>query len=72
MQVFYDFRRFGLDDLAFRNLAEEYQGGDNRSWRKVDVKTPTPAMDRSQNLSQSAERPSEYFNGPDVIPQVHA
>jgi hypothetical protein len=44
VQIFDDFRRLGLDDLAFRNLAEEDQGGDNRAWREIDVETPTPAV----------------------------
>ena len=44
MQVSDDLCRFGLNDLAFRDLAEENQGGDNGAWWKVDVETPTPAV----------------------------
>lgn len=50
MQVFDDLCRFGLNDLAFRDLAEEDQGGDDGAWGKVDVETPTPAVIWSQQL----------------------
>ena len=42
--VFDDFRRFGLDYLAFWDLAEEDQDGDNSARRKVDVETKSPCQ----------------------------
>jgi hypothetical protein len=52
VDVLDDFSRVGLDDLAFRDLAEEDQGGDNGARRKVDVETPTPAVNvKSESIS---------------------
>jgi hypothetical protein len=54
VEVLYDFGRFGLDDLAFRDLAEEDESGDDSSGRKVDVETPTPAASQSAYFSETA------------------
>lgn len=52
VDVFDDFCRFGLDDLAFWDFAEEDQDGDNGTGRKVDVEAPAPAMSFGQYLSR--------------------
>jgi hypothetical protein len=53
VDVFNDFSRFGLNDLAFGDLAEEDQGGDNGARREVDVETPTPAVNmKSESVSE--------------------
>jgi hypothetical protein len=52
VDVLDDFSRVGLDDLAFRDLAEEDQGSDNGAGWKVDVETPAPAVDlKSESVS---------------------
>jgi hypothetical protein len=66
VEVLYDFGRFGLDDLAFRDLAEEDQSGDNGARRKVDVDTPTPTVSCSQHMFWEVLRehlPLEYLSG---------
>jgi len=56
VDVLDDFRRIGLDDLAFRDLAEENEGGDNGAGWKVDVETPTPAVKmKSESVSEKLE-----------------
>ena len=47
MNIFDGFHGFGLDNLAFGDLAEEDQSGDESARRKVDIETPTPAVMKS-------------------------
>jgi hypothetical protein len=47
VKVSHYFYHFGLDDLTFWYLAEEYRGGDKSSRRQIDVKAPTPANGQS-------------------------